>query len=138
VDGQQLVFFGHSLGSAIAVEAATGNSTHAVVLEAPITSIRAMAKRAFPLLPGAGALVRARYDTLAKTKGINAPLMVLHGDRDETVPWDMGRELFEAADPPKRFYTAEGAGHSDIYVVGGRAYYDELARFLADPTRDRG
>lgn len=137
VDGQKMVFFGHSLGCAIAVEAAAGNSAYAVVLESPITSIQAMARRAYPFLPGAGALVRTKYDTLAKIKGINAPLMVLHGDRDDTVPLDMGRELFEAANPPKRFYAIEGAGHNDIYVVGGRAYYDELAGFLADPTRDR-
>jgi fermentation-respiration switch protein FrsA (DUF1100 family) len=136
VDGQKIVFFGHSLGSAIAVEAAVGNSAYAVVLESPFTSIQAMAKRAYPFLPGVGALVRTRYDTLAKIKGVNAPLLVLHGDRDDTVPLDMGRELFEAANPPKRFYAVEGAGHSDMYVVGGSAYYDDLARFLADPTRD--
>ena len=136
VDPQKLVLYGKSVGSAVAVEAATRNEAYALILETPFTSIQAMAKRHYPFLPGVGALVRTKYDSLSKMKDIHSPVMVVHGDRDEIAQFDMGRELFQAANPPKRFHTVEGAGHNDTYLVGGATYFDALASFLADPRAD--
>ena len=130
VDRRKVVLFGRSLGCAVAAEMATRHDVRAVVLESPFTSIRAMAKRAYPFLPGIGSLVSSRYDTLAKVRDVHVPLMVMHGDRDDTVPFDMGEEVFEAANVPKRFYRIEGAGHNDTYVAGGGGYYRALAEFL--------
>lgn len=56
--------------------------------------------------------------------------MVLHGDQDEVVPLGMGKELYEAARPPKRFYVIPGAGHNDTYVIGGESYYGVLESFV--------
>ena len=138
VDGRKIVLFGRSLGCAIAAEVTISNDVYAVVLESPFTSVQALAKRAYPFLPGIGALVRTRYDTLSKVRQVSAPVMVLHGDRDDVAPFDMGRELFEAANPPKRFYSIAGAGHNDTYLVGGSAYYSALADFLRDPSAAGG
>ena len=134
VDPRNVALFGRSLGCAVAAELATRHDVSAVVLESPFTSIQAMARRAFPFLPGAGSIVRSRYDTLARVRNVHAPLMVMHGDRDETAPFDMGEDVFEAANPPKRFYRIEGAGHNDTYVVGGYGYYEALAAFLRLPA----
>ena len=130
-----LVLFGRSLGCAVAVEMATRHNVRVVILESPFTSIRAMAGRSYPYLP-VGILillVGARYDSLAKIGGIESPLMVLHGNEDEIAPVEFGRELFEAAREPKRFYTIEGAGHNDTYWVGGDAYFDALKDFIQAP-----
>ena len=137
VDGGRLVLFGRSLGCAVAAEMAAGHEVYAVVLESPFTSVRAMAKRFYPFLPGAGLLVRAKFDSLSKIKDVRAPVMVVHGDRDETAPFDMGRELYEAANEPKRFYSVEGAGHNDTYLVGGPVYYEALEAFLREPRAGR-
>jgi uncharacterized protein len=126
----RLVLFGRSLGCAVAAELASKNDVQGVVLQSPFTSIRAMAKRTYPFLPGIGSFVRTRYDTLSKVGGIRAPMIVLHGDRDDIAPFDMGVAVFEAATPPKRFYRIEGAGHNDTYFVGGRAYYEALGEFI--------
>ena len=134
VDGQRLVLFGRSMGCAVAADAATKGEVYAVILESPFTSVRAMARRHYPLLFPISLLLRTKLDCLAKVKDIRSPIMVLHGDQDDIVPFSMGRELFEAASPPKRFYAIEGAGHNDTYAVGGAAYYDALASFLRDPT----
>ena len=93
-------------------------------------TIQAMAKHAYPLLPGIGSFVGTRYDTLSKVGGIGAPVFVLHGDRDDIAPFDMGVAVFEAASSPKRFYRIEGAGHNDTYLVGGQPYWDALKRFM--------
>jgi fermentation-respiration switch protein FrsA (DUF1100 family) len=133
VDPKALVLFGRSLGCAVAAEIATRHEFRAVILESPFTSIPALAKRHYPFLPGIGFFVRTRYDTLSKAKDVRTPMMVLHGDRDEVAPIEMGREVFDAAKPPKRFYKIAGAGHNDTYTIGGPAYYDALAAFLEDP-----
>ena len=130
-----LVLFGRSLGSAVAVEMAARYKVRAVILESPFTSIRAMARRSYPFLP-VGILIRlveARYDALARIGSISSPLMVVHGSNDEIAPIKFGRELFEAARAPKRFYTIEGAGHNDTYWVGGDAYFEALKDFIEDP-----
>ena len=132
--GHRLVLFGRSLGCAVAVEMATRHQAQAMVLEAPFTSIRDMAKRAYPYLP-TSVLVRligARYDSLSKIRKVRIPLLVLHGERDELVPLEAGRELFEAANEPKRIYTVPGGGHNDTYLVGGDAYYEAIRGFLQD------
>ena len=133
VDPERLVLFGRSLGCAVAAEMALRHDVYAVVLESPFTSISGMASRAYPFLPGLGLLVGKMYDTLGKAARIEAPVMVLHGDSDEIVPFEMGREVFEAATEPKRFYRIRGAGHNDTYAVGGAPYLDALGSFLADP-----
>ena len=63
-------------------------------------------------------------------KNVRSPLLVIHGDRDELVPLDMGQQLFEAANEPKRFYNVTGASHNDTYIIGGDAYFDALESWI--------
>ena len=132
VDQDQIALFGHSLGTAIAVETAVRREVYAVLLEAPFTSIGAMAAHSYPFVPGIGRILRTKYDSLSKIRDIGAPLLVLHGDRDDTIPIRMGREVYEAAVEPKRFLPIAGADHDDADVVGGDAYYEAIAAFLED------
>ena len=129
IDHGKIVLFGRSLGCAVAVEVAAGRETYAVILESPFTSTHDMARRLFPLLP-LGMLITTRLDSLAKIGKVRAPLLVLHGDADQTVPIELGRELFDAANQPKRFHVIEGADHNDTYLAGGDAYFEALRRFI--------
>jgi fermentation-respiration switch protein FrsA (DUF1100 family) len=124
----EIVLFGESLGSAVALELALAHAAAALVLEAPFTSVRDMAWTTIfaPLSP----LVRTRYDNLAKVGRLRMPLLVLQGDRDEIVPFRQGRRLFEAAPEPKRHFAIPSAGHNDTYVTGGEAYWREFTDFL--------
>ena len=134
VDTNKLVLFGRSVGCAVAAEAATKIEAQAVILESPFTSARAMARKVYPFLPGIGLLVAGKLDTLSRIGRVHAPIMVIHGDADEIVPFEMGRELFEAANHPKRFYAIGGAGHNDTYLVGGEPYLEALVSFVEDPA----
>jgi hypothetical protein len=129
IDRANLIVFGESLGAAVALQLALEEPARALVLEAPFTSIGDMARSAFPLLP-LGRLLRTRYDNLAKVGGLRMPLLILHGDRDNTVPFAQGRRLFEAAPEPKQFFAIPGASHNDTYVVGGDAYWQAWREFL--------
>src|SRR5262249_17529968 len=100
----------------------------ALVLEAPFASVQAMASAT---LPGAGLLFRTRYDTLGTVGRAGTPLLVLHGDADEVVPLGQARAVFDAAREPKVFVTIPGAHHNDAHDVGGEAYWNAWAEFLA-------
>jgi fermentation-respiration switch protein FrsA (DUF1100 family) len=129
----ELVLFGRSLGAAVAAELAVRHEVRGVILESGFTSVKDMAQRIYPFLP-MGLLinaVEARYDTISKIGNVNAPVMVLHGDRDEIVPFELGEELFEAASEPKTFYRIRGAGHNDTYHVGGESYFEALREFVS-------
>ena len=129
IDQERIVYFGRSLGAAVAVELATREPPLALILESPFTSIPALARHHYPFLP-IGLLLRTKYDSKAKIDKVNAPLLVLHGDNDEVVPLEAGRSLVAAAIEPKQLHVIRGAGHNDTYLVGGEAYLQALRRFM--------
>ncbi len=126
---QRIILFGESLGAAVAVELATQVPCSALVLEAPFTSIPDMAREVFPILP-VGRFLRNRYENEKKMPSLRVPLLVLHGNRDRTVPFEQGRKVFEAAPEPKRFHAITGAGHNDTYIIGGEEYWRAWKEFL--------
>lgn len=130
VDPTKIVFLGESLGSAVAVEMATRHDCAALILESPFLSIAEMAKASFPFLP-IDSFLQTRYDTLSKIGQVRAPLLIVHGENDEIVPFWHGQRLFEAAREPKEFYSIKRARHNDLYLVGGKAYLETLNRFLS-------
>jgi uncharacterized protein len=125
----QLVLFGRSLGAAVAAEMATRFNSLGLILESPFVSIREMARAIFPSLP-IGWLLRTRYDTMEKVRTVKTPLLILHGDRDETVPFAQGKRIFEVAPQPKRFHRIVGASHNDTFIVGGENYFGALREFI--------
>ena len=129
---EDIVLFGRSLGVGVAVEMATRHRVRSVVVESGFTSVREMSKSSgmgalsILLLP----LIDARYDSLSKIGSALSPVMVIHGDRDNMVPFEMAEKLFAAASEPKRFYPIPGASHNDTYVAGGEAYFEALREFV--------
>ena len=108
------VLYGESLGTGVAVEIAQNKAIFALVLEAPFSSMVDAAQYHFKLYP-ASILVRDKYDSLNKINKIKAPLIILHGVRDRTVPYKLGRKLFDAAANPKEFLKFKDVGHNNLY-----------------------
>lgn len=129
IDPAKIIVFGQSLGAAVAVELATRRGLQGLILEAPFTSISEMARVAFPWLP-IGRFLSTKYDSISKISQIHVPLLVMHGDRDEVIPFSQGRQLYEAGNEPKTFYPIAGAGHNNTYLVGGRPYFKVIQRFI--------
>jgi hypothetical protein len=84
-----------------------------------------------PLLPFLGPLIMRGFDSKEKIGRVRAPLLFMQGDRDEVIPYKLGRDLFAAAPEPKSFWTVEGAGHNDLLEVAGDQYREHLAAFYA-------
>jgi len=123
---EQIILHGESLGTAVALHLAAGKPVGGVILEAPLTSARDVAGRILPLV---GPLLVRGFDSKAVIGAIGAPLLIIHGDHDEVIPFKMGRALFEMASEPKSFWAVEGAGHNNIIEAAGLAYRKRLRQF---------
>lgn len=124
-----VVFFGRSLGGAVAVELATQCSPGAVILESTFTTLPDVGARAYPWLPVRW-LSRHHYDSLSRIGRIRCPKLFVHSRRDEVVPFELGRRLFDAAPEPKEFLELSG-GHNDGFWTSEEPYGRTLQEFLA-------
>ena len=125
---EDIVLYGESLGSGIAVQLAAEKRVGAVVLDAPFTSILDVAIRAYPYLP-VRPLLCDRYESTQFIAKVKAPVLVLHGIRDKVIPVEMGRALHAAANEPKRLAIFPEGQHSDLDEHGA---VDVVRRWLAD------
>jgi hypothetical protein len=128
VPADRVVFFGRSLGCAVATWLATRHPPRALIIESCFTSVPELARLYYPLLP-VRLLARIRYDTLQRIQEVRAPVLVVHSQADEIVPFDHGRRVFQAAGEPKVFLPIEGS-HNDGFLQSGQHYVAGLERFL--------
>jgi fermentation-respiration switch protein FrsA (DUF1100 family) len=129
VDPSRQVYFGESLGAAVALALAVEQRPAALVLRSPFTSLTDMARLQFPFLPY-GLLLRDRFESLARIGQLQSPLLVIAGDRDGLVPPDQSRRLYEAAPEPKRFVLIAGADHNDAELLDGQQLITAVTQFL--------
>ena len=109
-----IVLYGESLGSGIATEIAQNNNFAGLVLETPFTSMIEAAKNFYPYIPVA-LLLKDKYDNQKKIKNINIPVLVMHGEADQIVPFWMGEKIFELANQPKYSYFTKFDDHMMEY-----------------------
>ena len=122
------ILYGESLGTGVAVHLAREAAPAALVLEAPFSSIADIASGRFPLLP-LGLLIADRYDSAAKIGKVAAPVLIVHGERDRTIPVRLARRLFKRAREPKEGVFIPEADHADLPEFGLAAIVlDFLAR----------
>ena len=129
----RIVFYGESLGGAVAMESSLRHACGGLVLDSAFTSTVEMGKRLFPMLPVSW-FVRFRYDNRSKIPRVRVPVLVMHSIQDDIVPFDMGRALFDAAPEPKTFFEMKG-GHNDGFLETGPAYGEAIRSFLASLGR---
>lgn len=113
----KVVFYAHSLGTGVAVQLATEFQPKILILESAFTSIMDMARPHYPLYP-IDIMARDRFDSLSKIAQVHANLLMVHGFKDDLVPFDLGRRLFGAANQPKTFIAIYDGGHNDLYLHG--------------------
>jgi len=129
VDPANLVYFGESLGAAVAVDLATEIPPAALVLRSPFTSLADVAAVHYPLLP-AGWLLKDRFENEADIGHVDAPILIIVGSSDVIVPPEQSRALFDTASEPSSLVEIEGAGHNDFSLLAGDEMIFEIASFL--------
>jgi len=127
VKEKNLILYGESLGTAVAIEAAQNKDLAGIILESPFTSMVELAQKYYPVLP-VKFLLKDKYETIKKLPNINSPLLVLHGKLDSIVPFSMGKELFEKANEPKFKYFIDNDDHMVRY---DQKLLNEIKKFIA-------
>jgi uncharacterized protein len=133
VDPARVLYLGESLGGAVALALALERPPAGLILQSAFTSIRDMGRRHYPFIPRA--LVPDAYPSLRRIPQLRAPLLVLHGARDEIVPLMHGEELYLAAPEPKRIEVVADAGHNDLL---GREWIETITEWARDVLPERG
>ena len=126
VAADDIIVYGESLGSGVAVQVAAEKPVGGLVLDAPYTSIVDVAEASYPYLP-VRPFIFDRYETMRFLPKVKAPLLVMHGEDDRVIPVEMGKAVYAAANAPKEIATFPRAGHSDHHLHGS---YDELFRWV--------
>ncbi len=124
----RMVIFGRSLGGGVATYLAAREPAAGLVLESTFTSVQDVARRTHGA--GAAALVSG-FPSLERMPEIQMPTLIIHGDKDTTIPSDMARTLAQAS-PKADVWMVEGADHNTVRKVAGEAYTERLRQFLDD------
>ena len=111
---KDIVLYGESLGTGIATHIAQNRKFAGLVLETPFTSMVDAAKNVYPYIP-VGILLKDRYENEKKIKHINIPILVMHGEADQIVPFKMGKKIYEIANKPKYSYFTKYDNHMMEY-----------------------
>lgn len=127
----QIVFFGRSLGGVVAAHTARGRPIRRLILEGTFPSANDMAEIIFSPLRVPRPFVSVRLNTMDYLKLRRCPLLVIHGTHDEVIPFRMGQKLHALAEEPKTFYAVDRGGHNDCYMVGTKAYFEQIRTFAS-------
>ncbi|MGQ0811522.1 MAG: alpha/beta hydrolase [Nitrospiraceae bacterium] len=130
---ERLIIFGRSLGAAVAGELAVQRPASAMILESCFPSVEALAKFHYGL--PLHWLLGARFSLIDRLPALSLSKLIIHGDLDDIVPLELGRQVFEAATQPKLFYVVRGADHNNLYHVGGAPYFHRLKEFIGTAVR---
>ena len=129
VDRSRIVYFGESLGTAVAVDLAVEHPPAAIVLRSPFTSMADVGQHHYPFLP-VRLLLRDRFAAIDRIQRIRVPLLVIAGGRDQIVPVEHSRRLYDAAAGPKTLLVFPDADHNDEELLAGHEMVGAIVRFL--------
>lgn len=116
-DARQIVLWGFSLGTGVATALAAENAIQKLVLEAPYSSMADAAALHFSYVPVRW-LLRDQFRSDLRIARVAAPLLIMHGDRDQTIPVRLAQRLFDLAREPKQLVRFPEGGHDDLAAYG--------------------
>ena len=126
---EDIILYGESLGTGIATEIAQNSNFAGLILETPFTSMVDAAKNVYPYIP-VGLLLKDRYENYKKIKNINIPILVMHGEADQIVPFRMGKKIYDIAKQPKYYHFTKYDDHmmeyDDKLVLALKSFVDSL------------
>lgn len=114
VKSENIILFGHSLGTGVAVQMAEEFHVGGLVLLAPYLSIAKMAQIEYPFVP-AEYLALDRFENVRKIRNIHVPVLIVNGENDQIIPPSQGKRLYDLANEPREFHSIPNRGHNDAF-----------------------
>lgn len=127
-NSEDIILFGRSLGGAVAAKLASQVQAGGVILESTFSSARDVAGSLFPILSRL-LVLRYDFDTAGYLRGVVCPVLVLHSQEDDVIPFYLGEKVYQAAAVPKVFVKMQG-DHNGGFMQSQPRYEQELARFI--------
>ena len=137
VGATPIAYFGESLGAAVAVALAAEHPPLALILRSPFTSLAEIGAHHYPYLPVHERLLQDTYASSRLIGGIRSPVLVIAGERDEIVPPEFSRRLYDAAAEPVRFVLVPRADHNDPDLFAGPVVVAETVRIIRETAGAR-
>ncbi|KJH72183.1 alpha/beta hydrolase [Aliterella atlantica] len=132
IQPSNIFIYGHSLGGAIAIDLAVQQPQAAgIIIESSFTSIQNIVniRGQFRLFP-VNIILNQHFDSINKVKGLQMPVLFIHGTDDFVVPVDMSKQLYAAAPEPKQLIIVPNAGHNDVAEIAGLQYFQIVNKFV--------
>lgn len=129
-----IIIYGESLGSSVAVQVAAKRKAAGLILDAPYTSMVDLARLHYPQIPLRW-LMTDRYETMHYIGDVTMPLLIIQGGKDDIVPPAMGKAVLAAAHAPKQLAEFPEADHTEHYKYGS---YDVIYRWVREVVRGKG
>ena len=114
IEEENIIIYGESLGTGVATHVSQNKNFAGIILETPFTSMIDAAKTFYPYVP-VGLLLKDKFDNKSKIKNIKVPVLILHGEADQIVPFSMGKKMYELANKPKYSYFTKNDNHMMEY-----------------------
>ena len=114
VSEKNIILYGESLGTGVATQLAQNKGFAGVILETPFTSMIDAAKIFYPYIP-VNLLLKDKFENYKKIKNINSPILIMHGEKDQIVPFSMGKKIYEIANKPKYSHFTKYDNHMMEY-----------------------
>ena len=128
IAANEIIIFGRSLGGGVASWLASEKTPAAVIIESSFTSIIDMASGMYPYMPVRW-LCRVNYPSTEHLPRVDAPVLVIHSEEDELIPFHHGQKLYDSAPDPKTFVQIQG-GHNDGFLLSEPRYTSDIRGFL--------
>lgn len=129
---ENVIVYGRSIGSGVAVDLASRVTAKGLVLEAPFSTLPDLANEKLPFF-FPGIYLKYRFDNLSKIKRVSCPVVFLHGNRDELIPERHTRRLYEACTSKKEMIIFSGGSHNDLNAFPEHRYFmEEVMRNFFD------
>ncbi len=125
---KEITIFGRSLGTTVAIHISQNRNFKGVILVTPLTSGKEMATAM-----GLGFLkiiAGDSFNSMEKIKNVKSKILIIHGDNDELVPYDMGKKLMDTFEGNKKMITIKRGGHNDLPDVDPLLFWGEIRNFL--------
>ena len=126
---EDIILYGESLGTGVATYLAQNKNFAGIILETPFTSMVDAAKKFYPYIP-VNLILKDKFENSKKIKNIKIPILIMHGEADQIVPFSMGKKIFEMANEPKYSYFTKYDNHMMEYneklVLALKSFFKSL------------
>jgi fermentation-respiration switch protein FrsA (DUF1100 family) len=124
-----IALYGESLGGPYAAYVATKRKAACVVIENSFPSLRELGNAIYRPIP-IGWFAPFAMSTARWLNEAGLPVLVMHGRRDQVIPFALGASLYDQLRGPKQFFASDVAGHCEIPILDSARYYDNVVRFV--------